>query len=75
MNMAWRLIEDGAPKDGAEILAWDGYDFSLCRWSNGVWSGVCDGMTALASQGSTWTDYIEPTPTHWAPLPNPPAPA
>lgn len=61
-----------APKDGTWFLAW-----------NGNWRGVCQyhepyhGEEGAAEfTDPVWVDetddFIEPPPTHWMPLPDPP---
>jgi hypothetical protein len=58
--MTWQPIET-APKDGTDVLAWDGDSVSLVWWSVGAkkWA---------------WGDFYldAPAPTHWMPLPPPP---
>ena len=50
-----------APRDGTNILTWDGHSISIGYWLDimGDWWGADD--CALCS-----------TPTHWMPLPQPP---
>lgn len=68
----WQPIET-APKDGTAFLATDGDDHSIVKWDKRRgWVAMGDGFLAIASQGDTWTSYIEPLPTHWMPLPKPP---
>lgn len=55
----WQPIET-APKDSTEILAWDGDEIKI------VWWGGLNGW--LFSD-----DWIRVYPTHWQPLPEPPA--
>jgi len=57
----WQPIET-APKDGTTILGWDTIEHVLLFWHDGAWR-----ENALA-------DNPIP-PTHWMPLPAPPAPA
>ena len=56
----WQPI-DTAPRDGTNILTWDGHSISIACWLDimGDWWG--DDDCALCS-----------TPTHWMPLPQPP---
>ena len=60
----WRPIEE-APRDGTPFLAW-----------NGHWRGVAMYFEARYEGDIEWVDeqtnYIEPEPTHWMPLPPPP---
>lgn len=62
--LAWQPIET-APKDGTPFLAW-----------NGHWRGVAMYFEARYEEDPEWVDeqtnYIEPEPTHWMPLPTPP---
>jgi hypothetical protein len=51
----WQPIET-APKDGTEILAWDG-DQHIVAWFDGDWR---------------FSDDRQCFPTHWQPLPAPP---
>lgn len=66
-EIQWLDIES-APKDGTDILLWDGwegYGYGVACWSQGwMWSGaaVCDEHS-----GNGPID-----PTHWQPLPAPP---
>lgn len=52
----WEPIET-APKDGRDILVWDGDSVSLAAWDNGWWVLV---------------EYTLSGVTHWMPLPSPP---
>lgn len=69
----WQPIET-APKDGTPVLGWDGDCMTTVQWwwpsigtpADGYWDLVCAGM--YASDGE-WA------PTHWMPLPPPPAEA
>ncbi len=58
----WQLIET-APKDGTEILCWDGENRAICDYRSGKWNVTQD------SEDYGWSDY---TPTHWQHLPTPP---
>lgn len=65
--MTWQTIES-APKDGTEILAWDGYDMTTVSWFQatpkyGAWHLVAAGAYA---EDCDWE------PTHWMPLPEEP---
>lgn len=61
----WQLIKT-APKDGEHFLAW-----------NGHWRGVAQYWPPNYEDDPIWvdetTEYIVPPPTHWMPLPPPPA--
>lgn len=62
--MDWQPIET-APKDGTQILAWDGFNFDLCEWS----------APERRPQDACWwidNDKGSMHPTHWQPLPPPP---
>lgn len=58
----WQPIET-APKDGTDILGWDGGDITVCRFSRGSWELSVTGWYAEDS------DF---DPTHWMNLPEPP---
>ena len=80
----WQPIET-APKDGTEIIgaAWYKYgDFSAhiegpwtIAFYGGKWQSSWDGSEVVNYMSDFGTDYKEPElePTHWMPLPNPPA--
>ena len=52
-----------APLDGSKILGYADGEFAVVYWTGEYWNlAVCG---AFAENGE-WT------PTHWAPLPNPP---
>lgn len=66
----WQPIET-APKDGSDILVWDDFEISITFW----------GKTAhVPIYGWIQVDFgdlydlepMEPQPTHWMPLPEPP---
>jgi hypothetical protein len=61
-NTAWQPIST-APKDGTTVQLWDGH-----YQHTGFYDHSLPGWCALA-------DYVEfvPLPTHWMPLPEPPA--
>ena len=55
---SWQPIET-APKDGTEILVWDGNEHQILWWLDSVgWVGD--------------DDFTDKLPTHWQPLPAPP---
>jgi hypothetical protein len=59
--MTWQPIET-APRDGTDILCWDGDSVSITYWS-------------LYAKKWAWSDtYLEDVThwTHWMPLPEPP---
>lgn len=59
----WQPIET-APKDGTEILAWDGQGQATVSWKNGRWSLVYAGWRA--------EDGDFDAAINWQPLPAPP---
>lgn len=61
--MSWQPI-DRAPKDGTELLGWDGTEHIIFEWSDP------HGWIAYDSHDSLWR-AVEPT--SWMPLPPPPA--
>jgi hypothetical protein len=72
----WQPI-DTAPKDGTEILVWNGFRISLVSWSEYpqisrrakkmfAW---CVSESEQDEQGGCATAG---NPTHWQPLPEPP---
>jgi hypothetical protein len=60
----WQPIET-APRHDGPFLAW-----------NGHWRGVCRYWEPAYPDDPVWvdetTEFIEPQPTHWMPLPPPP---
>lgn len=81
-RLAWQPIET-APKDGTRILFYDPHTSSL------IFAGIWDDKFESDFDGEdtiyrgAWTDYAvasfgfeeyqEYSPTHWQPLPEPPA--
>jgi hypothetical protein len=59
----WQPIET-APKDGTDILVYDNGVMFVTSWVD------VDGW-----QGWWETGRVEPPPTHWMPLPDPPTEA
>jgi hypothetical protein len=62
----WQPIET-APRDGTPILGVSGSTMTTVEWDGdigGYWSLIVCG--SYAEDGEWW-------PTHWMPLPNPPA--
>lgn len=60
-DAAWQKIET-APKDGTDILAWDGQEYHIIAFVSGQW----------CSNGEMGLDR---EPTHWKPLHPPKDPA
>ena len=54
----WEPIESAPRIELAEIILWNGKAVCAGTWWEGSWS--------------TLHDYIDPQPTHWMPVPNPP---
>lgn len=73
--MDWQMIET-APKDGRKVLLAD-YSGYAARGDDGMWitSGYWSLDAAALLKSGYWVDGIDKlyTPTHWAPLPAPPA--
>lgn len=55
----WQDIST-APKDGSTVLIWD-EEVLAAEFVFGVWEPI------------GWDDHVEIHPTHWMPLPDPPA--
>lgn len=70
----WMPIET-APKDGTEILAWDGMERVIAHWGYGAeWDYEADDMGATYGRWEdNWDGRMEPQPTHWMPLPAAPS--
>ena len=69
--MEWRTIET-APKDGSQILVVLGREMSVVEWDAAAteWNdGV--GWRDMGDMG--WGGMTGAEPTHWMPLPDPPA--
>ena len=63
--VGWRQIET-APKDGTNLLVWDGYAMTTAKWEIDYdWWEIC-----VPSDGYVDSNCI--LPTHWMPLPEPP---
>ena len=62
--MEWQPIET-APKDGTAILAWDGICIECIKFRGGLWVTTWEHDEEYSELGG---------PTHWMPLPAPPAP-
>ena len=81
----WKDIST-APKDGTDIIGcywcdWgDGttsyYGPWTMAWRHGKWVPSWDGATVIDYQSDFGTDYktLDSNPSHWMPLPPPPAP-
>ena len=65
----WRPIET-APKDGTDVLLWDGEEIFVGYWSDSIW--VSPGAWVKEEHRSDTVTYI---PTHWQPLPAAPTEA
>jgi hypothetical protein len=71
----WQPIET-APKakpnrSGPSILVWDGRAIGIAQWCNGSWRYQAGPDDAAYSDFDP--DPICKNPTHWMPLPEPPA--
>ncbi len=73
--MKWQLIET-APKDGTEIIGWNGLEVTSFMWLNhaddeGHIGWACSGYEF---GGILYSLHYVPShpPTHWMPLPEPP---
>jgi hypothetical protein len=60
---AWQPIET-APRDGSQILAWDGDELLIAWW--------CDGGRWISDNLQQYHPGEYENPTHWQPLPSPP---
>ncbi len=60
--MTWQPIET-APKDGTEVLVWDGYGVKIAWWE--PYRRTTGGVWFYDGDNYTW-------PTHWMPLPEEP---
>jgi hypothetical protein len=86
----WQTIET-APKDGTIILVSSRNGMTLAQWDDEVrgpgvsghtdtpgWYATSLGESVLDEGWDTGHGFrlrVEPTPTHWMPLPDPPAPS
>lgn len=61
-TVAWQLIDTASKDDGVAVLLWDGRDVFT-----GYWEASCD-FWAVSDGGCAI-----PVPTHWMPMPKPPA--
>lgn len=70
-EMEWQPIET-APKDGTEILLYDGFGLQVCRYG----FDSVHNRVKLWVYGDTLDQYNTrldmADPTHWMPLPEPP---
>jgi hypothetical protein len=70
----WMPIES-APNDGSSILlrGEDGFH-SIAYWDGRNWQVMGDGQMAVRYMSDFGTEYLtHDYPTHWQPLPSPPA--
>lgn len=67
--MRWKPIET-APKDGTEILAWNGESVQQSWWDDTVYRQGKWCIWRDAKLGHIY--WLDPVPTHWMPLPLPP---
>lgn len=62
----WKTIAEQPPPLDTYVLLW-----------NGHWRGVGQAVALCDDESERWqdetTEYITPKPTHWMPLPDPPA--
>lgn len=71
----WRPIET-APKDGTEILCYDGCIIERVKWLRSNWSivnGWFHTINPESLNSDNWNDppeYCLAKPTHWMPLPS-----
>lgn len=72
----WKPIKS-APKDGTEILAWDGKNIWISAWSenSALARKVEFDWVVLGSSGPEFGTCATITPTHWMNLPKPPSDA
>jgi hypothetical protein len=68
----WLPIET-APKDGTEILTWDGKDYKFCQWLDvsEIWDDKRKMGWSSGYDYEYMSHYME-NPTHWMHLPNNP---
>ena len=60
---AWQPIET-APRDGTQILGWDGDERRIVWW--------CEGGRWISDKLQEYHPGEREDPTHWQPLPSPP---
>src|SRR5690606_36923841 len=65
----WQPIET-APRDGTDVLLWDGEEIFVGYWSDSIW--VSPGAWVKEEHRSDTVTYL---PTHWQPLPAAPTEA
>jgi hypothetical protein len=71
--MSWQPIET-APKDGTAVLLYSDGDCSVARFDGRNWQVQGDGQNAVRYMSDFGTEYLtHDWPTHWQPLPEPPA--
>lgn len=66
----WQPIET-APKDGQVIIVWDGEAWEVTAWGK-VSHVPIYGFLQVLFRDVNDIDLLNPQPTHWMPLPNPP---
>ena len=70
----WQPIET-APRDGTNIVLFDGQRVSVGGWVSAADQGAEPGEEYLISAGWWSLDLSDNQPTHWMPLPDPPTEA
>ena len=68
--MEWQPIET-APKDGTDVLVWDGEVRTLSHWGKSAHVPLY-GWLALVFADPCDLNLLRDQPTHWMPLPEPP---
>lgn len=75
-SMTWNTI-DTAPRNGRRILVWDGINVVVAEYRTEMFVGNQRSDTKHWIQIDTYQDEMGGEvlldPTHWMPLPNPPA--
>lgn len=66
----WQPIET-APKDGRDVLVWDEETRTTIHWGNAA-HVLIYGWIKIAHADPQDPDLMQPQPTHWMPLPQPP---
>jgi hypothetical protein len=68
--MEWQPMET-APRDGTDIIVWDGEIRTLTHWDKASHVPIYGWLTLVCHDPEDM-DLMDPTPTHWMPLPEPP---